>query len=117
MSFMPVFLLGGKYAEPAEEDTAFGGSRRTLYALNIAAVAPTAELLEADRAWVRSFWTDLVPHAGGVASYVNFMSEFEEDRILASYGAEKYQRLSQIKAKYDPTNLFHLNANIRPATA
>ena len=64
-----------------------------------------------------SFWTDLVPHAGGVASYVNFMSEFEEDRILASYGAEKYQRLSQIKAKYDPTNLFHLNANIRPATA
>ena len=117
MSFMPLFVLGGKYAEPAEQDTAFGGSRRTLYALNIAAVAPTAELLEADRAWVRSFWTDLVPHAGGVASYVNFMSEFEEDRILASYGAEKYQRLSQIKAKYDPTNLFHLNANIRPATA
>jgi hypothetical protein len=40
-----------------------------------------------------------------VASYVNFMSEFQEDRIPASYGAEKYQRLSQIKA------------NIRPATA
>jgi hypothetical protein len=50
-------------------------------------------------------------------SYINFMSEFEEDRIRASYGAEKYQRLSQIKAKYDPANLFHLNANIRPATA
>ena len=96
---------------------AFGGSRRTRYALNIAAVAPTAELLEADRAWVRSFWADLVPHAGGAASYVNFMSEFEEDRIIASYGAEKYQRLSRIKAEYDPANLFHLNANIRPAIA
>jgi FAD/FMN-containing dehydrogenase len=116
MTFMPVFVLGGKYAEPAEDDTSFGGSRRTRYALNIAAIAPTAELLDADRAWVRSFWTDLVPHAGSVASYVNFMSEFEEDRIRASYGAGKYQRLSQIKAKYDPANLFHLNANIRPAT-
>jgi FAD/FMN-containing dehydrogenase len=117
MSFMPVFVLGGEYAGPAEEDTAFGGSRRTRYALNIAAVAPTAPLLAADRAWARSLWNDLVPHAGSVASYVNFMAEFEEDRIRASYGAEKYQRLSQIKAKYDPGNLFHLNANIRPATA
>lgn len=117
MSFVPVFVLGGKYAEPAEDDTAFGGSRRTRYVLNIAALAPTAELLDTDRAWVRSFWSDLVPHAGSVASYVNFMSEFEEDRIRASYGAGKYQRLSQIKARYDPGNLFHLNANIRPATA
>ena len=99
------------------QDSAFGGSRRTRYVLNIAAIAPTAELYEADRAWVRSFWADLVPAAGGAGSYVNFMSEFEEDRIIASYGAEKYQRLSRIKAEYDPTNLFHLNANIRPATA
>jgi FAD/FMN-containing dehydrogenase len=117
MSLMPVFMLGGKYAEPAEQDTAFGGSRQTRYALNIGAIAPTAELLDADRAWVRSFWADLVPHAGSVGGYVNFMSEFEEDRIVASYGAGKYERLSQIKAKYDPANLFHLNANIRPATA
>ena len=58
-----------------------------------------------------------LPAAGGTGSYVNFMADFEEDRIIASYGAEKYQRLSQIKAEYDPTNLFHLNANIRPATA
>jgi FAD/FMN-containing dehydrogenase len=116
MSLMPVFGLGGKYGERGDEDTAFGGSRRTRYALNIAAIAPTAELLEADRDWVRTFWVDLVPHASGVGSYVNFMSEFEEDRVQASYGAEKYHRLSQIKAKYDPGNLFHHNANIRPAT-
>jgi hypothetical protein len=65
-------------------------------------VAPTAELIEADRAWVRSAWADLVPHAGGVGSYINFMSEFEEDRIRASYGAEKYQRLNQIKSQVRP---------------
>ena len=115
MSFMPVFVLGGEYARRSDADTAFGGSRRTRYVLNIAAIAPTAELLDADRAWVRSFWADLVPHATGVGSYVNFMSEFEEDRIRAAYGAEKYERLSRIKATFDPENIFHLNANIEPA--
>jgi hypothetical protein len=116
MSFLPVFALGGEYARPAEAATAFGGSRQTRYALNIAAVAPTAELLEADREWVRSFWSELVPHTSGVGSYVNFMSEFEQDRIVSSYGKDKYDRLAQIKATYDPDNVFHLNANIRPAT-
>ena len=52
-----------------------------------------------------------------MASYVNFTSEFEEDQIRASHGAEKYRRLSQIKAKYDPANLLHLNGNMRPATS
>jgi len=115
MSFVPMFVLGGAYAEHADAETAFGGSRQTRYVVNIAAVAPTAELLEADRAWARAFWSDLVPHAAGVGSYVNFMSEYEQDRVVASYGAEKYDRLSQIKATYDPDNVFHLNANIRPA--
>jgi FAD/FMN-containing dehydrogenase len=115
MSFMPMFVLGGRYGEHSDDDTAFGGSRSTRFALNIAAVAPTPELLDADRAWVREFWADLVPHASGVGSYVNFMSEFEEDRIRASYGAAKYERLSRIKQQYDPDNVFHLNANIAPA--
>jgi FAD/FMN-containing dehydrogenase len=115
MSFMPTFVLGGEYARHSDSETAFGGSRSTRYALNIAAVAPDADLLDADRAWARAFWADLVPHAGTVASYVNFMSEFEDDRVMAAYGKEKYERLAQIKAKYDPDNVFHLNANIRPA--
>ena len=115
MSFMPMFVLGGNYAEHSDAETAFGGSRQTRYVVNIAAVAPSAELLEADRAWARAFWTDLVPHASGVGSYVNFMSEFEQGRVVASYGLEKYDRLSRVKATYDPDNVFHLNANILPA--
>ena len=64
---------------------------------------------------MRAFWSDLVPFATGVGSYVNFMADLDHDRIVASYGPEKYGRLSKIKAIYDPDNVFHLNANIRPA--
>jgi FAD/FMN-containing dehydrogenase len=115
MTFMPIFVLGGEYARHADDETAFGGSRRSTIVFNVAAMAPTADLLDAERAWVRSFWSALVPHSSGVGSYVNFMSEFEEDRIRNSYGDAKYDRLARIKAVYDPDNVFHLNANIRPA--
>jgi FAD/FMN-containing dehydrogenase len=48
---------------------------------------------------------------------VNFLGEGEgADRVRASYG-DNYDRLTQIKATYDPTNLFHVNQNIPPASA
>jgi FAD/FMN-containing dehydrogenase len=115
MTFIPIFPLGGAYRDVGENDTAFGGSRSAGYALNIAAVAPDAELLAADRAWVRALWEALVPHAAGSGSYVNFMTDYEEDRVRAAYGPAKYDRLARVKAEYDPTNVFHLNANIKPA--
>jgi FAD/FMN-containing dehydrogenase len=45
---------------------------------------------------------------------VNFMTEEEGDRVAAAYGAN-YDRLTQIKKRYDPDNLFHLNQNIKPS--
>jgi FAD/FMN-containing dehydrogenase len=92
-----------------------GGSRSVKWVFNIAAVAPTADLLSTDRAWVRTMYDALQPFASGIGTYINFLNNADEDRIRASYGPAKYERLSRIKAEYDPDNVFHLNANIRPA--
>ena len=63
-------------------------------------------------AWAREFFDASAPYAtGGV--YINFMTEEEGDRVEAAYGAG-YQRLVQLKEKYDPGNLFRLNQNIKP---
>jgi FAD/FMN-containing dehydrogenase len=115
LSFLPIFVLGGAFSRAVDDATAFGGSRSVTYIVNIAAAAPTPELYEVERAWVQTFWSALMPHAVGVGSYVNFMTEPDQDRVRAAYGPQKYERLSHIKAQYDPDNLFHLNANIPPA--
>ena len=115
LSFVPVFYLDGAFTSVGDDETAFGGSRKPGYAFNIGAIAPTLELLDADRAWVRAFWSALRPFASTSGSYVNFMTEFEEDRVRATFGPAKYDRLAGIKAKYDPENIFHRNANIKPA--
>ncbi|MGB8961611.1 MAG: BBE domain-containing protein [Pseudonocardiaceae bacterium] len=51
----------------------------------------------------------------GAGSYVNAMPEVEDDRVRASYGPAKYERMARVKAAHDPDNVFHLNANIKPA--
>ena len=47
--------------------------------------------------------------------YLNFIGDEGSDRVQAAFGAEKYAKLQAIKKKWDPTNLFHHNQNIRPA--
>jgi len=65
--------------------------------------------------WARELFQAAAPFAtGGV--YVNFMTQDEQDRIRAAYGAN-YDRLVKAKNRYDPTNLFRLNQNIEPTTA
>jgi FAD/FMN-containing dehydrogenase len=63
-------------------------------------------------AWAREFFKASKPFASAGA-YVNFMTEDESDRVSSVYGAN-YQRLAEIKKKYDPDNVFHYNQNIRP---
>jgi FAD/FMN-containing dehydrogenase len=68
---------------------------------------------EANVAWARA-GGDAVRAAGGDRLYSNQLMADEQDRIRDAYGAN-YDRLAEIKAKYDPTNLFRLNPNIAPA--
>ncbi len=115
MSLLLAFPMGGAFCQVPDEATAFGGSRAPGVIVNAAAVAPEPGLLAADRGWVRRVWQDLLPYAPGTGSYVNFMNDYEADRVRASYGPAKYQRLAQVKAAYDPGNVFHRNPNINPA--
>jgi hypothetical protein len=115
MSLLPIFPLGGAFSDVGDDDTAFGGRRTARYAVNMDAIAPDSAGLAADRAWVRSLWDALRPFASSSGSYVNFMTDYEEDRVRAAYGPAKYARLARIKAEYDPGNVFHRNANIKPA--
>ncbi|MGH3825975.1 MAG: FAD-binding oxidoreductase [Pseudonocardiaceae bacterium] len=110
-----VFRLDGAYSAIGDDETAFGGRRAPRYVVNIASIGATPEVLNADRAWVRSLWSALRPFARDSGGYVNSMTGNEHDRVRASYGPAKYTRLARIKAKYDPDNVFHLNANIIPA--
>jgi hypothetical protein len=59
---------------------------------------------------VRTFFSALEPHSLGV--YVNFTSDDAADRVRAAYTDAQWPRLTALKAKYDPTNFFRLNANI-----
>jgi len=62
--------------------------------------------------WAREFFKASAPYASGGA-YINFMTAEEGDRVAAAYGYN-YERLVEIKRRYDPENVFHLNQNIKP---
>lgn len=114
MSYCLIFRLDGAYSDIGDDETAFGGRRAPRYIINIAGIGATPEILRADRSWVESVWDALRPFARDAGGYVNSMTDNDEGRIRAAYGPAKYQRLARIKAKYDPNNVFHLNANIKP---
>jgi hypothetical protein len=108
------YPLSGAYAEVGDDDTALGGSRSARYGVFIVGLSTDPAALPAEREWVRSFWDALLPHSAGAAGYVNGLTDYADERVRAVYGP-KYQRLAEIKATYDPTNVFRGNANITPA--
>ncbi len=116
LSVVQFMTVGGAYCDVPEDATALGGGRTPrLLVFIIGLTPPGGTGLEAERAWVRAFHAALTPHAitGGI--YVNGFDPEDAGRVPALYGA-KYQRLALIKAAVDPDNVFHRNANIRPAS-
>ncbi len=110
LSLLPIFPLGGAYTDVDDDATALGGRRSSRFAVNMNTVALDPDGLVTDRAWVRSMWEALLPFAADGGSYVNFMTDYEPDRVRAAYGPTKYERLARIKAVYDPRNVFDGNA-------
>jgi FAD/FMN-containing dehydrogenase len=74
----------------------------------------SGEQAATETAWARRFLRALQPHrAGGV--YVNFLdADDDAGRVREAYGDRIYRRLAEVKAKYDPDNVFHHNKNIQP---
>jgi FAD/FMN-containing dehydrogenase len=117
MSYVPMFLLRGRYREVPDGATAWGSPRSMRWALALLALAPDEESYAADRAWVRDLWQALRPYASAEGAYLNFEADADEQRVRASYGEEKYRRLAALKAEWDPENVFQHNPNIAPAAA
>jgi FAD/FMN-containing dehydrogenase len=103
---------GGAMARVPADATAFA-HRSVPYVLNIIARSPDRAGFEEHAGWARATHQAMDPWSTGGA-YVNFTSDPAEDRIRASYPPDTYARLVAVKERYDPTNLFRLNQNIRP---
>jgi FAD/FMN-containing dehydrogenase len=110
-STVHIYPINGACHRVAPDATAFA-YRHANFAAVIAGMWPDPADNEANIAWVRDYYAAIAPHSeeGG---YVNFMAGDDQDRIKANYRGN-YDRLVEVKRKYDPGNLFHLNQNIRP---
>ena len=88
LSVTMFYHLDHGYLETADDATAFSGQRTERYAMFVIATTPVPEALDAERAWVRTFWDTMQPYTADIGSYVNGMTEPDEARIRASYGDE-----------------------------
>jgi FAD/FMN-containing dehydrogenase len=114
LTLCSVWYMGGATSRVAGDATAFG-DRDMGWMLSIDGIWEDAADDEKNLAWARAFWADMKHHSKGRA-YLNFagFGEEGEELVRTSYGAANYERLAALKTKYDPTNLFRLNQNIKP---
>jgi hypothetical protein len=105
--------LGGAISRVGRDETAFG-ERSAPYSLIITSEWIDPAESEKNIQWARKFWEAMQPFESE-AVYVNYLGTEGEDRIKAAYGPAKYERLVALKNKYDPTNFFRLNQNIKPS--
>ena len=113
LSLMHLYPIDGAVRRVAGNATAWS-ARDATFSMVVAAIDSDPKKADALKAWGRAYWKAVHPF-NLEGAYVNFMMDDEaSDRILATYG-ENYARLAQVKAKYDPNNLFRVNQNIQPA--
>jgi FAD/FMN-containing dehydrogenase len=106
------WAVGGAASRIDPAQTAMG-HREVGFDLNVVAAWPPPDsAADEHTAWVREGWRQMQPYAGGV--YANFISDEGKAGIEAAYG-ERLTRLTALKDRYDPTNLFRQNANVPPS--
>jgi hypothetical protein len=103
--------LGGAAGQVAADETAFG-DRSAPFIMNLLANWDDPAADGENVAWVRRLFDKLRP-AMKPGVYVNFMSGDEQDRVAEAYRT-RWERMVAVKTKYDPTNFFRLNQNVRP---
>jgi FAD/FMN-containing dehydrogenase len=113
-STMHLYPINGAVHDVAPEDSAFA-NRDVQWAEVIFAVDPDPANAGLMRDWCVGHWDATHPYSAGGA-YVNFMMEEGQERVRATYRGN-YDRLTRVKAQYDPDNVFRINQNIRPAAA
>jgi len=112
VAMLQLRVLGGAMARVPADATAFAQRDAAVMALIITPFEdPSSEAVH--RAWTETLHEALAARDAGV--YSNFLEVEGEDRVRAAYPSGAYERLADIKRRYDPSNLFRMNQNIRPA--
>jgi FAD/FMN-containing dehydrogenase len=112
MAVAQLRVLGGAMARVPADATAYA-HRSSRIMVNLAAIYGTVEERPEHEAWVTRF-RDAI-RQGDTGAYVNFVGDEGEAGVHAAYPDPTWARLAEIKRRYDPANLFHLNQNIPPA--
>jgi FAD/FMN-containing dehydrogenase len=114
MAVTQLRALGGAMARVPADATAFAHRERRIMA-NVAAMYQDPAERSLHDAWVADLAGELSD--GDAAGYVGFLGDEGEDRTRAAYPGATWERLAEVKARYDPDNLFRLNQNVPPARA
>jgi UDP-N-acetylenolpyruvoylglucosamine reductase len=110
-STVHIYPINGACHRVASDETAFA-YRDANFAPVIAGMWPDPAQNTANIKWVRDYYDATAPHSES-GGYINFMAEDDQGRIKDNYKGN-YQRLVDVKRKYDAENLFHVNQNIKP---
>src|SRR5215208_2018259 len=112
MAVAQIRVLGGAMARVPAEATAFA-HRSSRIMVNVATLYERPDEAAVYEPWITDFAAVL--RQGDYGAYVGFLGDEGEGRIREAYPGPTWQRLAEIKGRYDPTNLFRLNQNIRPS--
>jgi hypothetical protein len=105
---------GGGAISRVDEDAMAFGSRQMAFNIHFLSAWEDPAQTERNIEYTRGLAGALKPWSTG-AAYLNFLGDEGQSRVEMAFGAEKYARLRQIKAEWDPDNVFHHNQNIPPA--